>query len=129
MITTADTPFMRQLPNMDGKKQKTCYFCSESCKRESYIHNFDGYAWKRRQEREAARDITAKNKRYYEAHADVLRERRKQQYHSMSDEERARENAYRRLKHALNREEDNRKRREYRERKKQCAIGICNTPI
>jgi len=127
MITTADTPFVRQLPNMGGKKQKTCYFCSESCKRESYIHNCDGHAWKRRQEKESSRDITAKNKRFYDAHSDELRARRRAQYYAMTVEERAKENAYRRAKHAANREEDNRKRREYRERKKQCET--CNTRI
>lgn len=34
--TTAATPFMRQMYNVDGKRQKTCYFCSEACKLASY---------------------------------------------------------------------------------------------
>ena len=34
--TTAASPFMRQIKNVGGKKQKTCYFCSETCKAASY---------------------------------------------------------------------------------------------
>lgn len=101
MITTADTPFMRQLCNTDGKKQKTVYFCSESCKESTYKHHFDGLAWKRREEREAQRDNAARNKRYYDNHADQERERAKYRYHAMSDEERAKLNAYRRRQRAL----------------------------
>ena len=107
MITTADTPFMRQLRNVDGKKEKTVYFCSESCKESTYIHHFDGLSWKRRKEREARRDKSAQNKRYYENHADQERERAKQRYHSMSDEERAKLNAYRRRQRALAKKERN----------------------
>lgn len=118
MITTADTPFVRQIRNVDGKGAKTCYFCSERCKQEAYIHKFDGLAWKRKEERDAARDITAKNKRFYAAHADELRARRRAQYYAMSEEDRAAENAYRRAKHAANREADNQKQREYRARKR-----------
>lgn len=96
MITTADTPFMRLVPNVDGKKQKVCYFCSESCKRESYIHLFDGYAWMRKKERDANRDIKAKNRKYYESHAEQMRERSRQQRAAMTDEDREKERAYRR---------------------------------
>ena len=42
--TTADTPFVRQVTNVNGKKQATVYFCSEACKRKSYKHLFDGKA-------------------------------------------------------------------------------------
>lgn len=105
MITTADTPFMRQLYDVDGKKQKTVYFCSESCKESTYKHHFDGLAWKRREEKEARRDNSERNKRYYETHADERREYAKQRYHSMSDEERAKLNAYRRRQRAMRKKE------------------------
>ena len=101
MVTTADTPFMRMLQNVDGKKQKIVYFCSESCKESTYKHHFDGLAWKRREEKETNRDNTERHKRYYEAHADERREYAKQRYHAMSDEERAKLNAYRRRQRAL----------------------------
>lgn len=80
IVTTAASPFMRQLTNLDGKKQKTCYFCSESCKRASYKHLFDGKAQERRKAREAGRDIGEKNRRYYMAHAEQERQRAKARY-------------------------------------------------
>lgn len=46
--TTASSPFMRQIANVNGKKQAIVYFCSESCKNKSYKHKFDGGAWKRK---------------------------------------------------------------------------------
>lgn len=63
--TTADHPFIRQIP-ADGKKQKTCYFCCESCWRASYAHPgwWDGLTDARRKAREAARDVLEKNRRY-----------------------------------------------------------------
>lgn len=118
MITTADTPFMRQLKNVDGKKEKTVYFCSESCKNSTYKHLFDGLAWKRREEKEQNRNIKEKNYKYYHAHKEELIERARRNRSSMSQEERDKLNEYRRKKHSANREEDNRKRREYRARKK-----------
>lgn len=77
--TTAASPFMRQLTNVDGKKQKTCYFCSESCKAATYKHLFDGRAAERKKARDAARS-TEKNRRYYAAHAEQMRARRRTQY-------------------------------------------------
>lgn len=64
--TTADNPFMRQMYNVDGKKQKTCYFCCEACWRSSYKHKgyWDGLTDARRKAREAARDVREKNRRY-----------------------------------------------------------------
>ena len=106
MVTTADTPFMRQLYNVDGKKQKTVYFCSESCKESTYKHHFDGLAWKRREEREAQRDNAARNKHYYDNHADQERERAKQRYHAMTEEDRSKLNAYRRRQRALSKKEN-----------------------
>ena len=62
--TTADTPFVRQVTNVNGKKQATVYFCSEGCKRKSYKHIFDGKADQRRKEREEKRDVREKNRKY-----------------------------------------------------------------
>lgn len=118
MVITADTPFMRQLKNVDGKKQKTVYFCSESCKNSTYKHLFDGLAWLRKKEHDANRDIKEKNYKYYHDHEEKLRERRKQQYYAMTHEERDKLNEFRRKKRNVNKEEDNRKQREYRSRKK-----------
>lgn len=69
---TADTPFVRQLQNVNGKKQKTCYFCSERCKMPTYKHLFDGLARKRKQERDSHRDVKEKNRKYYEAHREEI---------------------------------------------------------
>ena len=99
---TADSPFMRQMPNVDGKKQKTCYFCTEKCFAASYKHIgwFDGLAWKRRQEKEAARDTAEKNRRYDAAHAERERARARARY--WADPESARKNsAYQRRKRKL----------------------------
>ena len=65
IVTTADTPFVRQIL-VEGK-QRTCYFCSEACKRASYKYSgwWDGLADARRKAREAARDVREKNRRYY----------------------------------------------------------------
>lgn len=104
-VTTADTPFVRQMYNVDGKRQKTCYFCSESCKQASYKHLFDGKAQERRKEREAKRDTKEKNRRYYAAHAEQLRQKAKERY--WANPEISRENIRynhmkRRLKNACN---------------------------
>lgn len=101
-VTTADTPFVRQITNVDGKKQKTCFFCSEACKAASYKHLFDGKAQERK---DAKRDISEKNRRYYAAHAEKERQRAKERY--WADPESARENnryqrKKRRLEHACN---------------------------
>lgn len=98
--TTASSPFMRQITNVDGKKQKVCYFCSESCKNASYKHLFDGKAEMRRAEREAQRDTSEKNRRYYLAHAEQERQRARERY--WADPEAAREsNRYQRKKRQL----------------------------
>lgn len=78
--TTAATPFMWQITGVGGKRQKTCYFCSEACKLASYKHLFDGKAAERRKAREAARDISEKNRRYYAAHAEQEHRRAKERY-------------------------------------------------
>ncbi len=97
--TTADSPFMRQVPR-DGKKQAVTYYCSETCKNATYKHFFDGKADIRRAEREANRDRTASNKRYYELHAEQVRERQRQRYWSDPERYRA-ENEYYRRKRQL----------------------------
>lgn len=79
ITTTADTPWIRQVPR-DGKKQATTYYCSQGCFKSSYKHNFDGLAWQRRIEREKTRDIQEKNRKYYAAHAEQERERQRQNY-------------------------------------------------
>ena len=100
-LTTADSPWIRQLP-ADGKKQKTCYFCSTGCHQASYIYKgwYDGLAEKRRKEKEARRDIHEKNRRYYTAHADEMRARRREQYWGDPEAGRA-ESAYYRRKRKL----------------------------
>ena len=99
-VTTADTPFVRQITNVDGKRQKTCYFCSESCKKASYKHLWDGKAEVRRAEREAKRDISEKNRRYYAAHAEQERQRAKERYWADPESARA-NNRYKRKKRGL----------------------------
>lgn len=83
IVTTADTPWIRQIPR-DGKKQAITYFCCEKCFAASYKHIgwYDGKADERRKEREAARDSKERSKRYYAAHREErlekLRKRREQ---------------------------------------------------
>lgn len=79
IVTTADTPFVRQIANVNGKKQATVYFCSESCKKKSYKHIFDGKSDERRKEREAKR-AKEKNKRYYQKHKEQEKRRQKERY-------------------------------------------------
>lgn len=89
IVTTSDTPWVRQLSNVDGKKQKTCYFCSEKCFASSYKHIgfYDGKADKRRKEKEMNRDKRDKNYRYYHSHEKELREKRKKRYWENREEE------------------------------------------
>jgi len=86
--TTASSPWIRQVPR-DGKKQATTYFCSGSCKRASYKHLFDGKAEERKKQREAGRDISTKNSRYYAAHAEQERARARMKYWSNPEAARA----------------------------------------
>lgn len=89
IVTTSDTPWVRQLSNVDGKKQKTCYFCSEKCFASSYKHIgfYDGKAEERRKEKEMNRDKRDKNYRYYHSHEKELREKRKKRYWENREEE------------------------------------------
>ena len=99
--TTADSPFMRQLPR-DGKKQATTYFCSEKCLAASYKHIgwFDGKAEQRRKEREAKRDTQEKNRRYYAAHREEMIERARR-YREANPGLAAADSAYARKKRKL----------------------------
>lgn len=77
IITTADTPFIRQMPK-GVRRQATVYFCSESCKQASYKHLFDGKAHERRLQKDRNRDKEQERARwatYREAHAEELREK------------------------------------------------------
>ena len=98
--TTAASPFMRQIKNVGGKKQKTCYFCSETCKAASYKHLFDGKAAERKAEYDRNRDRREIARRYYAAHAERERERAKARYWADPDAARA-ANAYQRKKRKL----------------------------
>lgn len=94
-VTTADTPWMRLV--YSAGHSKTCYYCSETCKQASYKHLFDGKAEERRVAREAQRDISAKNRKYYAAHQEHEKARAKARY--WADPERARaDNEYQRRK-------------------------------
>lgn len=104
IVTTAASPFMRQMYNVDGKKQKICYFCSETCKNASYIHKFDGRAEERHRAKDKLRDIREKNKRYYENHTEEIREK-KRQYYSERPGLSAKNSKYQRRKQKLLQEE------------------------
>ena len=91
MITTADTPFMRLMP-YGGKKQATCYFCSETCKQASYKHKFDGKHEERRRQKELARDRTEANRRYYIENRARILDKKKALYWQNPEEYRARSN-------------------------------------
>ncbi len=97
--TTAASPWMRQMA-VDGKKQKTCYFCSESCKNDSYKHHFDGKADERRKARESARDNTERNRLYYTAHAGEIKQVKREAYWNDPEEYRER-NRYNRWKRRI----------------------------
>lgn len=89
-VTTADSPWLRQLPR-DGKRQANTYFCSSKCFQDSYKHIgwYDGKAEERRREKASARDVREKNRQYYASHAEQMRERAMARY--WSSPERARE--------------------------------------
>ena len=101
IVTTADTPFIRQIANVNGKKQATVYFCSESCKRKSYKHLFDVKADKRRREREAKREKKKKNRRYYFSHAEEIKAKKRSEY-SKNREKYLLDQKYNRQKRKIN---------------------------
>ena len=85
--TTADTPFVRQITNVNGKKQATVYFCSASCKNKSYKHLFDGKSDERRRKRESKRDVTEKNRKYYLKNSEEIRRKQMEKYYENREEE------------------------------------------
>lgn len=90
--TTADTPWVRQLYNVGGKKQKTCYFCSSACKEASYKMPHHGKGKINSEERSRKRRHTPEeNRAYYAAHAEQERARTRVRY--CMDPEQARANA------------------------------------
>lgn len=105
IVTTADTPWVRQLYNVDGKKQKTTYFCSEKCYASSYkyIGFYDGKAQERRRERDRNRDPEkekARYKAYKEGHREEINAKRRAHYWEHREEELA-SGAYQRKKRKL----------------------------
>ena len=86
IVTTANTPWMRQMP-WNGKKQATVYFCSASCKKKSYKHLFDGKSDERRRERESKRDVTEKNRKYYLKNSEEIRRKQMEKYYENREEE------------------------------------------
>ena len=68
-LTTAGTPWLRQVPR-DGKRQVNTYYCCETCFSASYRHRFDGKAKERRAERERNRDRTEYRKKRYAENRD-----------------------------------------------------------
>lgn len=107
IVTTADTPWIRQMPR-DGKKQATTYFCGETCYAGSYKHIgwYDGKAEERRRAREAARDNRERCRRYNEAHREERREyarKRRQENPGLA----AAESAFYRKKRQLMRDTEN----------------------
>lgn len=86
IVTTADTPWVRQVPR-DGKKMATTYYCSEGCYAASYKHIgwFDGKAEERRRLKDQNRDPERERERwrqYYAAHREerieAARQRRRE---------------------------------------------------
>ena len=72
IVTTADTPWVRQVPR-DGKKMATTYYCSDGCFAASYKHIgwFDGKAEERRRLKDQNRDPEKERERwrhYYTTH-------------------------------------------------------------
>lgn len=104
IVTTADTPWVRQVER-DGKRQATTYFCCSSCFAASYKHIgwYDGKNRERRRAREAARDNRERNRRYYAAHAEELREKARR-YRLDHPGMAAADSAYQRRKRKLTRE-------------------------
>ena len=110
IVTTADTPWIRQMPR-DGKKQATTYFCCEKCYAASYKHIgwFDGKAEERRRLKERNRDPEKERerfRRYNETHREERREyarKRRQAEPGLA----AADSAYYRKKRKLLRDNEN----------------------
>lgn len=70
--TTADTPWIRQVPR-DGKRQATTYYCSTTCYQASYKYKgwYDGKTEERRREKDRNRDNRERCRRYNAAHREA----------------------------------------------------------
>ena len=82
VITSAASPFMRQVPR-DGKRQAITYYCCHSCYVASFKHlgfYARGRAEKSRGEREKNRDRGENNRRYYEEHAEEIKAKKRAYY-------------------------------------------------
>ena len=81
VVTSAASPFMRQVPR-DGKRQATTYYCCHSCYVTSFKHIgwYDGKAFERRAEREKNRDSRERNRRYYAEHAEEIKAKKRAYY-------------------------------------------------
>lgn len=87
--TSADSPWIRQIPR-DGKKMATTYYCSTGCFQKSYKHIgwYDGKADQRRKEKDRNRtDNKERWKKYSEAHRKELNEKRMKRYWANREEE------------------------------------------
>ena len=99
IVTTADTPWMRQMPH-NGKNQAICYFCSSACYQASYKHIgwYDGKADERRRIKDMNRSPEKRAeqwKRYYLDHGDDIRTKRMERYWNQHEEELANNRYYR----------------------------------
>lgn len=108
IITTADTPWMRQVQVQEnGKKRKlTKYYCSSSCLKASYRHIgwYDGKAEERKRERDKHRDPIKRAeswKRYYAANGDKVKAHRMAYYWANHDDELASVRFYRKKRKIL----------------------------
>lgn len=105
--TTADTPWIRQIYNVGGKKQKTCYFCSSACKEASYKMPHHGKWQLNSEERGRKRRHTPEeNRAYYIENAERIKAQKRARY--LADVEAAREaNRYNRMKRKMLNERKN----------------------
>ena len=82
-LTSADTPWLRQVPR-DGKRQVNTYYCCQSCYKASYKHLFDGKAEERKREWSAVYDRSearlARRRERYRQNVEAERAKAKARY-------------------------------------------------
>lgn len=106
--TTADTPWVRQLYNVGGKKQKTCYFCSSACKEASYKMPHHGKGKINSEERGRERRHTPEEAHaYYVKNAERIRERRRARYWEDPEKGKEENRYYRKKRKMLNGRKNN----------------------
>lgn len=120
-VTTADTPFVRQLYDVGGKHQKTTYFCSGTCMYASYKYKgfYDGKADERRKARQQAQNEKRRGspqerdrcRKYNEAHREERRARRMEHYWTHHEEELAANRFYKKKRKLLEEEKKDALRR------------------